>query len=100
LTAILDMQNPYTDAASRTTTDSARNSLLNGSIGGQTLTPGVYTLTAGITVSSDITFEGGADNVFIIQTSGILRLAANTHVILSRGAQAKNIFWQVGPVMP
>jgi hypothetical protein len=53
--AVLDMQNAYTDAASRTSTDSARDSLPNGSIGGQTLTPGVYTLTAGIIISSDIT---------------------------------------------
>jgi hypothetical protein len=102
--AVLDMQNAYTDAASRTTTnhaasrttsDSARDSLLDGSIGGQTLTPGVYTLTAGITISSDITFEGSADDVFIIQTAGILTLTANTRVILSGVAQAKNIFWQV-----
>jgi hypothetical protein len=93
--AVLDMQAAYTDAASRTTTDSSRINLLDGSIGGQTLTPGVYTFTKNINVDSNLTFEGGADDVFIIQTTGILTVAANAKLLFLGGVQAKNIFWQV-----
>jgi hypothetical protein len=93
--AVLDMQTAYTEAASRTTIDPARFELLGGSIGGQTLTPGVYTFTTAITIYSDITFQGDADDVFIIQTSGVLSLAVGVQVVLSGGVQAQNIFWQV-----
>ena len=58
------------------------------------MTPGVYTFTTGVNISTDVTFQGGADDIFIIQTTGVLMLAANMNVILD-GAQAKNIFWQV-----
>jgi hypothetical protein len=93
--AVVDMQAAYTDTASRTTADSSRINLLNGFIGGKTLTPGVYTFTKNTRINSDITFEGGAEDVFIIQTTGILTLAANRKMLLSSGVQAKNIFWQV-----
>jgi hypothetical protein len=93
--AVLDMQTAYTDAASRTTADSNRINLLLGSIGGQTLTPGVYAFTMAISIYSDITLKGGADDVFIIQTTGVLTLGVGVRVILSGGVLAKNVFWQV-----
>jgi hypothetical protein len=89
--AVLDLEAAYTNASQRTAT----SSLVDGAIGGLTLTTGVYTFTAGITITSDLTFEGGLDDVFIIQTAGTLTQAANTQVILSGCVQAKNIFWQV-----
>eukprot|EP00444_Apocalathium_aciculiferum_P033133 CAMPEP_0183484864 /NCGR_PEP_ID=MMETSP0370-20130417/179138_1 /TAXON_ID=268820 /ORGANISM="Peridinium aciculiferum, Strain PAER-2" /LENGTH=125 /DNA_ID=CAMNT_0025678159 /DNA_START=402 /DNA_END=779 /DNA_ORIENTATION=- len=60
-----------------------------------TLAPGVYTFGTDININSDMTFSGGADSVFILQTTGALMQAGSTDVILSGGAQAKNIFWQV-----
>jgi hypothetical protein len=89
--AVLDLEAAYTNASLRTAT----SSLVDGAIGGLTLTTGVYTFTSGITITSDLTFEGGLDDVFIIQTAGTLTQAANTQVILSGCVQAKNIFWQV-----
>jgi hypothetical protein len=65
------------------------------------LTPGVYTFGTGISITGDLYFNGqvnGRDNtdaVFIIQSAGTLWQASNTNVILSGGANAKNIFWQV-----
>jgi hypothetical protein len=59
------------------------------------LRTGVYTFTRGVTISSDITFRGEANDIFIIQMTGNLRLDANVNVILEGGIQAKNIFWQV-----
>jgi hypothetical protein len=89
--AVTDMHTAYTKASQRPTT----NAMGDGAIGGKTLTPGVYTFTVVVNIMSDLTFEGGADDVFIIQTTGDVTQAANTNVILSAGAQAKNIFWQV-----
>jgi hypothetical protein len=91
-TAVSAMEAAYTEASTRTFT---RQTTGDGAIGGQTLFPGVYTFTAGITITSDITFDGGPDDVLIIQTAGTLTQAANTKVLLSGCAQAKNIFWVV-----
>jgi len=107
--AVSDMETAYNDASQRANTQGFN--IGGGNIGGMTLTPGVYTFFTDININSDltfnggtfvdininsdITFNGGADNVFILQTTGKLMQAASTKVILSGGAQAKNIFWQV-----
>jgi hypothetical protein len=93
--AVSDMEAAYIKASQCPSTDATRKNIGGGTIGGQTLTPGVYTFTVGININSDITFEGGADDVFIIRTTSSLIQAANTQVILSGCAQPKNIFWQV-----
>jgi putative alpha-1,2-mannosidase len=93
--AVYDMEAAYTAAAARANSDSSRKNIGGGTIGGQTFFPGVYTFAPGVTITSDITFEGGFDDVFIIQIAGTLTQAANTKVLLSGCAQAKNIFWQM-----
>jgi hypothetical protein len=96
-TAVGDMQTAYTDAAGRPNADLARINLGGGAIGGKTLTPGVYTFGVDITIgtATKVYFSGSATDVFILQTTGSVVQAANTKVILSGGALAKNIFWQV-----
>jgi hypothetical protein len=94
-TAVGDMETAYTDAAGRPNADAARTNLKGGLIGGETLTPGVYTFTVDVQITKDLTFDGSATDVFIIQTSSSVIQAANTNVILKNGALAKNIFWQV-----
>jgi len=74
--------------------------------GGTTLVSGVYTSAADLFVGGDLTLDGGGDPnaVFIFQAkTGTLKTAAgstsgipNTRVLLSNGAQACNVFWQVG----
>jgi hypothetical protein len=93
--AVSAMEAAYTNAAGRPTTDSSMNNMGGGAIGGKTLTPGVYTFTVDVGINSDLTFEGGPDDVFVIQTTGDVTQAAITQVILKSGAQAKNVFWQV-----
>jgi hypothetical protein len=99
--AVKDMETAYTDAAGRPNTDAARTNIgegiLGGVFGGETdqLTPGVYTFTTDVGIASNIYFDGNATDVFIIQMTGNLAQTANTKVILSNGALAENIFWQV-----
>jgi hypothetical protein len=93
--AVLAMQAAYTAAAALTTTDTSRIEFMDGKIGGATLTPGVYTFTTGVSIMEDLTFAGGANDVFVIQTTGVLTIAAERKVILTGGVLAKNIFWQV-----
>jgi Ice-binding-like len=92
-TAVLAMQAAYSDAASRT--NPTELNLASGNLGGQTLAPGLYTWGTGVTIATDITLAGGATDVWILQVKGSLELAAAKNVILSGGAQAKNITWQV-----
>jgi len=92
-TAVLAMQAAYSDAASRTNPDALN--LASGNLGGQTLAPGLYTWGSGVTIATDITIAGGATDTWIMQVKGNLELAAAKNVILSGGAQAKNITWQV-----
>lgn len=92
-TAVSDMQTAYTDAAGRPTPDVLN--LGTGEIGGQTLAPGLYTWTTGVTISSDVTISGGPNDVWILQIPGTLTMSAAKHVVLGGGAKARNIFWQV-----
>jgi hypothetical protein len=95
-TAKGDLTTAYNDAAGRTSTDIVT---LSGNIGGLTLTPGLYKSTSSLAISSgDLTFDakGTASSVFIIQIASALTTTSGRKVILSGGALASNIFWQVG----
>ena len=100
--AVLDMQNAYTDAASRLNSDPARINIGGGILGSpfgdanEPLTPGVYTFASNVNIASTIYFEGDGENdIFIIQITGNLAQAASTKVVLTKGAKPENIFWQV-----
>jgi len=92
-TAVLEMQSAYTDAAGRTNPDFLN--LDSGNVGGKTLAPGLYTWGTGVTIPTDVTIAGGASDVWIFQVAQNLDESAATNVVLSGGAQAKNIYWQV-----
>ncbi len=92
-TAVENMLTAYTDAAGRPTPDFLE--LATGNIGGRTLTPGLYKWTSSVTLPSDVTISGGANDVWIFQISGDLLMSNAVKVTLTGGAQAKNIFWQV-----
>lgn len=95
-TAKGDLTAAYNEAAGRTSTDMV---LLAGNIGGLTLTPGLYKSSGSLEISSgDLTFDGKGDTsaVFIIQIASSLNTTSGRQIILSGGALASNIFWQVG----
>jgi len=94
--AKLDLTTAYNNAAGRTSTDIVT---LSGNIGGLTLTPGLYKSTSSLSISSgDLTFDakGNAGAIFIIQIASSFTTTSGRKVILSGGALASNIFWQVG----
>jgi hypothetical protein len=92
-TAVSNMESAYSDAAGRSTPDFLE--LGTGNIGGKTLVPGLYKWTSTVTVPADVVLSGGANDVWIFQTTGDLTVSAGKRITLSGGAQAKNIFWQV-----
>lgn len=93
-----DLTTAYNDAAGRTPVPSG--SFLDpgtGNIGGLTLIPGLYkfTSTASIT-GSNVTLSGTATDVWIFQIATALNVGNGIQVILTGGAKASNVFWQVG----
>lgn len=92
-TAISAMQTAYTDAAGRTLPDFIE--LATGNIGGLTLPAGLYKWSNTVTIPSNVTLSGNANDVWIFQIAGNLTQASGKRVILSGGALASNVFWQV-----
>ena len=89
-----DLTVAYNNAAARPTGASVA-----GNLGGQTLTPGVYTSGSSLEISSgDLTLDarGNSNAVFIFQIPSALTVTSGRRVILSGGARAINVFWQVG----
>ena len=91
--AIGKMQTAYTDAAGRSNPD--KTELGTGLIGGLTLAPGLYKWSNSVSIPTDVTIAGGAKDTWIFQIAGDLTIAAAKNVILSGGASATNITWQV-----
>lgn len=93
--AQLDLTTAYNDAAGRTLGPVS----VAGNLGGLTLGPGLYKSTSSLEISSgDLTLDGQGDTnaVFIFQIASTLTTTAGRQVILSGGARAANVFWQVG----
>lgn len=92
-TAVGDMVAAYDDAAGRPSPDFLE--LGTGNLGGKTLSPGLYKWTTTVTLPSDVTISGGADDIWIFQISGDLMMSSAVQITLEGSAQAKNIFWQI-----
>ena len=89
-----DLTTAYNDAASRPS-----NGLAGTDLAGQTFTPGVRTASSSLLLSSGsvtLDAQGDPNAVFIFQIGSTLITGSNTSVSLINGAQACNVFWQVG----
>jgi len=97
-TAMGDLTIAFNDAAGRSPTPTGP--FLDpgaGNMGGLTLVPGLYKFTSSAFITgSDLTLAGGPDDVWIFQIASELIVGSAIHVVLSGGARARNIFWQVG----
>jgi hypothetical protein len=93
--AMAALTRAYNEAAGR----SRAPVTVAGNLGGRTLAPGLYKSTSSLSISSgDLTLDakGDANAVFIFQTASTLTTTSGRAVVLSGGARASHVFWQVG----
>jgi hypothetical protein len=89
-----DLVTAYNDAAGRTPVTTIATEL-----GGQVVKAGVYDSAAGtfgVTGTLTLDAEGDSQAVFIFQMASTLITAPGSSVALINGANACNVFWQVG----
>jgi type VI secretion system secreted protein VgrG len=88
-----DLVIAYDDAAGRTPVTT-----VSADLGGQTLKPGVYNSASSLGLTGTLTLdaENDPDAVFIFQAGSTLTTASSSVVAMINGAQACNVFWQVG----
>ena len=93
LKAQSDLALAQVDAAARTPAVAAPADL-----GGLTLSPGVYRNAAALALTGTLTLDGQGDPnaVFVFQAGSTLTTASASRVKLVNGAQACNVFWNVG----
>jgi hypothetical protein len=72
------------------------NTTIVADLGGQTLLPGVYCHASGVGLTGTVTLNGNGDPnaVFVFKAGSTLTTAGN--VVLINGANARNVYWQVG----
>jgi hypothetical protein len=90
-----DIEDAYDDLSAR-----AADEMVGPQLGGMTLAPGVYRSTDDLDLDGTLTLDaqGDQDAVFVFQTPEDSSLIAqlNSAVVLTNGADACNVFWQVG----
>jgi hypothetical protein len=88
-----DLVTAYNDAANRSADANSPADLA-----GRSLTPGVYRSASSLGLTGDLTLDahGDLNAVFIFQVGSALTTASGSRVVLLDGAQACNVYWQVG----
>ena len=88
-----DLVTAYNDAAGRSST-----ATVSGDLAGRTLTPGVYTSASSLGLSGQLTLDaqGNPSAVFVFQAGSSLIVGSGSEINLIGGAQACNVYWQVG----
>lgn len=87
-----DRADAYADAAAQT-----GGTAFAGDQGGVTFHPGLYTTAAAFANTGTITLDADGDSnaVFVFQIGAALSSAAQSKVVLTDGALANNVYWQV-----
>ena len=70
---------------------------LAGALAGTTITPGLHTVAGAVSNTTTVTLDGGGNPnaVFVFQIDGAMAMAAGSKVVLTNGARASRVFWQV-----
>ncbi len=93
IAAIVDMETAYNNIVA------LANPRPEAIAGGVTLTPpGLYKSIPAVSLALNLTLDGEGDEgaIWVFQiTGGALDVAANVEIILTNGAKAENVFWQV-----
>ncbi|MFW7415340.1 ice-binding family protein [Demequina sp. SO4-18] len=68
-----------------------------GELAGLSLTPGVYTGgELALSGNGTLTLAGSADSVWVFQAASTLTVGSASQIVITGGASACNVFWQVG----
>ncbi len=88
-----DLVTAYNTAASEGPTNP-----IAADLGGRTLLPGVYNSASSIGLTGALTLnaQGNPNAVFVFQAGSAFTTASGSVVNLINGAQACNVFWQIG----
>ncbi|HEY1479650.1 MAG TPA: ice-binding family protein, partial [Gaiellales bacterium] len=67
-------------------------------LGGRTLTPGVYSAPSALGLTGTVTLDAGGDPnaLFVFKVGSAFTSASGSSVALINGAQACNVYWQIG----
>ena len=90
-----EMDSAYTGLTIRPATSPG---LSEADLGGKVFTPGVHRFSLPIIIDTDdliLNAQGDPNAIFVFQTSQALLVTSGRSVLLSKGAQAGNIFWCV-----
>ena len=94
----LGAKTALTDAMTAAENAPATGTVAAGTLGGRLLGPGVYNSGgATLDLTGTLTLDGGGsyDSVFVFQATSDLITAGSSAVVLTGGAQACNVYWQV-----
>ena len=72
-----------------------QNAIAPAELGGSTLYKGVYAQPGAMNISGTLTLNGGASDIFIIRCGGAFTTGAGATIVLTGGAQAKNVFFAI-----
>jgi hypothetical protein len=91
--AQLDLTVAYNAAAAK-----VNPTLLPADIGGKVIPPGTYNAPVSLAITGNVTLDGqnNPNAVFVFQIPSTLTASTTSSVTLINGANACNIFWQVG----
>ncbi|GHB26422.1 ice-binding family protein [Streptomyces chryseus] len=94
LQAKSDLVQAYNNAAGQATDFALPAGIGNGN----TLLPGVHTAVSGVGLNGDLILDAGGDPnaVWVFQIPEALTTASSSRVLLTNGASACNVYWQIG----
>jgi hypothetical protein len=92
--ALADARTAYNTCQALTATDD----LTGDDLGGMVITSGVYSFSSSVGITGTLILDGqnNSDSTFVFQIGSTLVTATAALVKLTNGAQASNVFWQVG----
>jgi hypothetical protein len=98
--AMLDAQRGYNQFRAMSPTGTGSGTV-SGDLAGLTLGPGVYRSSAVMSNSGTFILDGQNDPsaIFVLQTDAAYSPAISSSTVLIRGAQSKNVYWQIGGAM-
>nr|AGE93832.1 antifreeze protein [Glaciozyma antarctica] len=91
--AVSNMETAYVQANGFVNPDEIE--LNDGDLSGLTLAPGLYKWSSNVILPTDLVFNGTAEDTWVLQVAGTVRMASDTKITLTSGANATNIVWAV-----